>query len=216
MMKIYLRAFAYTILITMISISVAYSQDETGSFVFEGRARNYLVYLPQNFQSNMPVVLNLHGWSWTTGGHANYTLMHEVADTSGFIVVYPEGSTADGYAGWNNGYRNEPSSPTDTTSNDVGFISALIDTLHAHYAIDLSRVYSCGFSMGGIMTYRLAIELGHRFAAIASVAGKLNDVSGNLGDPLRPYPPYSIFTEQQTIGSCMDQDTVILGPLWRL
>ncbi|MCH7733494.1 MAG: T9SS type A sorting domain-containing protein [Candidatus Marinimicrobia bacterium] len=76
----------------------------------------------------------------------------------------------------------------NTTVNDVGFISALIDTLKVHYDIDLSRVYCCGYSLGGEMTYRLAIELGYRFAAVASVTGLINDVSGNLGDPIRPIP----------------------------
>jgi polyhydroxybutyrate depolymerase len=99
----------------------------------------------------MPVVLNLHGFTWTTDDHANNTLMHEFADTSGFIVVYPEGSYSSGQPGWNNGLRNHSFGHTDTTANDVGFISALIDTLDAHYDIDLSRVYSCGFSMGGPM-----------------------------------------------------------------
>ena len=119
-------------LITMISITVVYSQDERGSFEFEGRTRTYFVYLPQNFQSNMPVVLNLHGHTFSATGHSDMTLMHEFADTSGFIVAYPQGSSFDGLSGWNNGLRQH--GPTDTTSNDVGFISALIDTL------DLSRL----------------------------------------------------------------------------
>ena len=41
------------------------AQLQTGSFEFEGRARNYEVYLPQNFQSNMPVVISLHVYTET-------------------------------------------------------------------------------------------------------------------------------------------------------
>jgi len=161
-----------------------------GSFEFEDRVRNYDVYLPQNYQPGirLPVVLNLHGYSWSTAEHAAYSLMQEYADTSGFIVVYPEGSYYNQVSGWNNGLRCVGFGQVDTTSNDVGFISALIDTLKSDYDIDLTRVYSCGFSQGGEMTYRLFIELGHRFAAVASVAGKLNSVSGTIGAPLRPVP----------------------------
>ena len=168
---------------------IFYAQIVEGSFEFEENIRQFDVYLPNNFQPGMKVVLNLHGYGWTPATHANYTKMHEYADTTDFIVVYPKGSIAsNGVTGWNNGLRNHPFGITDTTANDAGFISALIDTLKSHYNIDLNRVYCCGFSMGGEMTYRLSIEYGHRFAAFASVAGKFNDVSGNLGTPIRPFP----------------------------
>ncbi len=168
-----------------------YAQDYSGSFYFEGKLRHYNVYLPQDFQANMPVILNLHGYGtiWTIENHAKYTFMHDIADTSGFIVVYPGGSVApNGRPGWNNGLRDHPFGQTDTTSNDVGFLLTLIDTLFAHYSIDLSQVYCCGFSMGGEMTYRMAIEVGNRFAAFASVSGKINDGSAGAGTPAGPYP----------------------------
>ena len=74
------------------------AQMQTGSFEFEGRTRNYEVYLPQNFQSNMPVVISLHGYG-TIQWYKNYTLLHEFADTSGFITVYPAAINN----GWNAG-----------------------------------------------------------------------------------------------------------------
>ena len=166
------------------SFSTLNAQLQTGSFVFEGRTRNYEVYLPQNFQSNMPVVISLHGYTETIQWYKDYTLLHEFADTAGFITVYPAAIDRS----WNSGLIAPGSPPIDTTVDDVGFISVLIDTLVAHYNIDLSRVYCCGYSLGGEMTYRLAIELGYRFAAVASVTGLINDVSGNLGDPIRPLP----------------------------
>ena len=166
------------------SFSNLNAQRQTGNFVFEGRTRNYEVYLPQNFQSNMPVVISLHGYTETIQWYKDYTLLHEFADTAGFITVYP---AAIGQS-WNSGLIAPGWPHIDTTVNDVGFISALIDILIEDYDIDITRVYCTGFSLGGEMTYRLAIELGYRFAAVASVAGLINDVSGNLGDPIRPFP----------------------------
>ncbi|MCH7763397.1 MAG: hypothetical protein IIB95_06595, partial [Candidatus Marinimicrobia bacterium] len=168
------------------------AQMQTGSFEFEGRTRNYEVYLPQNFQSNMPVVISLHGYGSTIQWYKNYTLLHEFADTSGFITVYPAAIDQS----WNSGLIGI--GYIDTTVNDVGFISALIDTLKVHYDIDLSRVYCCGYSLGAEMTYRLAIELGYRFAAVASVAGLINDVTGNLGGPIRPIPILHIHGTEDT------------------
>jgi len=155
----------------LFSSHICYAQLQNGSFVFEGRTRSYKVFLPQHFHSNMPVVFNLHGYTLDAQWQMDYTLMNDVADTAGFIVVYPNAV----YPGFNGGLVGYPGlPPINTTINDVGFISALIDTLEAHFDIDMNRVYSCGLSLGGIMTYRLACELGHRFAAVASVAGVLH------------------------------------------
>jgi polyhydroxybutyrate depolymerase len=183
-----IRKQSLPILIILIQFLTAetYSQDFSGSFVFEGRMRTYDVYLPDNYKPNMPLVLNLHGSGVGKGKQASYTSMHEYADEYGFIIVYPEGSMGS-EINWNNGVI-DPEYITDSTANDIGFISALIDTIDSKYDIDLNRIYSCGWSMGGIMTHRLAIELGHRFAAVASVAGKLNTVIGNIGKPIRAFP----------------------------
>ena len=55
--------------------------------------------------------------------------------------------------------------------DDVGFINALIDTLNENFSIDPERIYACGFSNGGFMSHKLACQLSHRIAAIASVGG---------------------------------------------
>jgi len=166
------------------SQSTLYSQVQTGSFKFEGRGRNYEVYLPQNFKPNMPVVISLHGYTESIEWYKTYTLLHEIADTAGFITVYPAAIDQR----WNSGLISPGWPVIDTSVNDVGFISALIDTLEAHYDIDMSRVYCCGFSLGGEMTYKLAGELGHRFAAFASITGLLNDNSAITCKPVRAFP----------------------------
>jgi polyhydroxybutyrate depolymerase len=184
-MKIYLKFYIFSILFTMCSLTEIFSQLQTSSFEFEGRNRYYKVFLPQNFQPNMPVVFNLHGYTLNAQWQINYTLMNNVADTAGFIAVYPDAV----YPGFNGGLVGYPElPPIDTTINDVGFISVLIDTLAAHYNIDMNRVYCCGLSLGGIMTYRLACELNHRFAAVASVTGVLTDISGTNCNPMHPIP----------------------------
>jgi polyhydroxybutyrate depolymerase len=187
LIKSFLMKKSFIVLVYSTILAQVYAQDYSGSFYFEGKLRQYNVYLPQDFHSNQPVILNLHGYSWTISRHASYTFMHEIADTTGFIVVYPAGSKAPNRKlGWNTGLRDHPFGQTDTTSNDVGFLLALIDTLFAHYSIDLSQVYCCGFSMGGEMTYRMAIEAGNRFSAFASVSGKINDGSAGAGTPAGP------------------------------
>jgi polyhydroxybutyrate depolymerase len=72
--------------------------------------------------------------------------------------------------------------------DDVGFLSALIDTINRDYHINLRRVYSTGMSNGGFMSYRLACELSHRIAAIASVTGSMTDSMRTNCHSVRPVP----------------------------
>jgi polyhydroxybutyrate depolymerase len=95
------------------------------------------------------------------------TEFNQVADTAGFIVAYPQARTNKA---WNSGINSSKEYPTGK-ENDVAFISAMLDSLISHHDIDVSRIYCCGFSNGGFMTFKLGCELGDRLAAIGSVGG---------------------------------------------
>lgn len=69
--------------------------------------------------------------------------------------------------------------------DDVGFLSALMDTLMADYSIDTNRIYATGLSNGAFMSYRLACEESNKIAAIAPVAGSMNV---NICNPERKVP----------------------------
>jgi len=175
-------SFVGILMLLLICPRPASSQWQMHSLEHDGMARYYGVFLPQDFQPNMPMVVSVHGYSETFEWYRDYTVMHEHADTAGFVLVYPLGH---GRA-WNSGGVD---TRTIYDVDDVGFISEIIDTVHANYNVDLQRVYCCGFSNGGEMTYRLACELGQRFAAVASVAGCLSDIADNAPwYPLRPMP----------------------------
>ena len=176
-----------TTILSIFVLTITYISDaqmQAGSFEFEGRIRDYEVYLPQNFEANMPLIISLHGYTETIAWYKAYTLLHETGDTARFITVYP----APIDKSWNSGLIAPGWPVIDTNVNDVGFISALIDTLKTHYDINMSRIYCCGFSLGGEMTYKLTGELGHRFAAVASVAGLINEKSAITCNPVRPFP----------------------------
>ena len=168
-----------TFIVLIFAQSISYAQIETGSFAFGGLTREYAVFLPQNYQPNMPVVISLHGAGGTMQNNMDRTLMNEYADTAGFIVVYAQASGPLWNIGWTGG-------PVDV--DDVGFISAMIDTLDVLYNIDMARIYCTGFSNGAAMTYRLAAELTHRFAAVAPIANTLLDDIAFTWNPIHPIP----------------------------
>jgi len=162
------KIYHTTILMVTVIIlaSTAFGQVEYGSFVFDGYDRDYIVFLPDNFEPGLPLVFSLHGYYSSAEWQMNNTLMNQVADTANFVVVYPNAINTV----WNSGINDNPDWPAPTV-DDVAFISALIDTIHARYQINLNRVYSCGVSNGGLMSFRLAGDLNDRINKIASVVG---------------------------------------------
>jgi polyhydroxybutyrate depolymerase len=159
------------------------AQLTTNTWNFGGVARQYLTYVPASYNGSMPVpvVFCLHGLGDNMNNFYNIG-MKFVADTANFIVVVPQALNAP-FVGtaWNSG-AGLNGFTLNGSVDDVGFIGAIIDTLIANYNIDQRRVFSCGFSMGGFMSQRLACELNGRIAAVASVAGTIgNTLTCNPG-----------------------------------
>lgn len=137
---------------------------------YNGDEWRYLVYLPSDYDSEKkyPLVLNFHGILMNTNQQMIYSQMNVVAEHEKFIVVYPQGRARI----WNTGIG---SFCYKGGRDDVGFVNALLDSLINHYSIATDSVYAAGMSLGGYFSYRLACELGHRLAAIASVTGVMSD-----------------------------------------
>lgn len=156
----------------------------TGTLTHDGLLRNYRLYLPPANTSGeaLPLVFNFHGFGSNAAQQEFYSGMNMVADTAGFFVCYPNGVGNAWNVGWEFG----------SAADDVGFTAALIDELSENYNIDPERVYACGMSNGGFMSYRLACELNGRVAAIASVTGSM--VPGYIGtcNPGRAVPVLEI------------------------
>lgn len=144
--------------------------------------RNYLLYVPAAYDGTeeWPLVLNLHGGFNDRFVQMWNSRMNLVADTAQFLVAYPEGHLQEDGRVWNT--QEQPTLP-----DDVAYLSRLIDTLTANYAINPARIYSSGFSMGGEMSYLLGCNIPDQVAAIASVSGTTltdNDWTCTAGQPL--------------------------------
>jgi polyhydroxybutyrate depolymerase len=135
--------------------------------------RRYIVYTPKSYANNpdkkYPLVLNFHGGGMTAREQMLYTQMNKAADQFDFIVVYPQGLGNAGKQDWNVGFGTSYQDGTD----DVGFTESLLNQLEKNLRIDSSRIYATGLSRGGFFAHRLAAELSHRIAAIASVGASL-------------------------------------------
>ncbi|MFT7251230.1 MAG: polyhydroxybutyrate depolymerase [Flavobacterium sp.] len=176
-----------TILLLLIGFSFTISAQQTidGSIMHDGIQRDYILYIPAIYDGNtdVPLVLNFHGFGSNANEQMHYGDFRDIADTEGFLLVHPEGTLLNGEQHWNVGNFT-----TGSTADDVGFTEALIDQLANLYAINLDRVYSTGMSNGGFMSFLLACQLSEKIAAIASVTGSMTPYTYDACSTQHPTP----------------------------
>ncbi|MCU0460997.1 MAG: hypothetical protein MUF36_03110 [Bacteroidales bacterium] len=208
------RSFAFLkvlFILNLLPLAVNAVANKKASFIHNNLERNFQIHIPPLYNGyiQLPLVIALHG----RGGNGESMILltrkgfNKLADKEGFIVVYPDGIEQN----WNDGRMDEEANDRAHRENidDVGFISALIDSMIKDYQTDSKRVYVTGISNGAIMSYRLACELSHKISAIAPVDGNIPNLLihecsprmpvpvlaiNNIDDPLVPYEGGYIYT----------------------
>ena len=153
---------------------------------FGGKERQYTLHLPPGDDGSepLPVILNLHGFTSGMRQEDAVSNLPEMGGKRGYAVVTPQALTAQvPVAGgadqpfWNIIPLVAPAVDTATTqpvagtTDDLGFLTALLDTVEGEHCIDTAREYVTGISLGGAMTEAMACENDGRFAAVAPIAG---------------------------------------------
>lgn len=177
-----------TLTTILLLILTAFTFAQTGtmisnSFQHNGETREYKLYVPASYDGNtaVPLVFNLHGYTSNMDQQILYGDFRLIADTANFLVVHPNG-TLDGGG---NRFWNAFAAPG---VDDIGFLSTLIDTINNDYNLNLNRIYSCGMSNGGYMSYELACQLGNRITAVASVTGTMTTARMTACNAPKPTP----------------------------
>jgi len=182
-----------------------FAQGDTLTFSFsdQGYDRSYIVYVPEAYDGTeeWPVVFNFHGYSINGSVQMLWTGMNAVADTAHFLLVYPDGllmrntnpALAPQGPGWNAGSDSDTIFFSTQPVDEATFVSNLIDEVAANFNVDLRRVYTTGWSNGGMQSTVLACELSDRIAAAAPI--------GAAGDEGRPCNPERIMPILYTHGT---------------
>lgn len=178
-----------TLLLLTICASLYGNAQQTinGTIQHGGITRSYILYIPAIYSPGNPVplILNFHGYTSNSTQQMYYGDFRGIADTANFIVVHPMGTLdGSGQTYWNADWGG--------TVDDIGFTSALIDSIAMNYSINQNRIYSTGMSNGGFMSYTLACSLSNRIAAIASVTGSMNYNQNLSCSPQHPVPVMEI------------------------
>ena len=119
----------------------------------EGTVRRYLVHAPASYtpDKKYPLVVVFHGQPGAAEDMVGLTKMNDVADANGFLVVYPQNVT------------------------DSDAVSDLLDHFGPKWNVDPKQIHVAGFSRGGSLVYRLAIEMPGRFGSVAPVSASHNE-----------------------------------------
>ncbi len=179
----------------------------TDSIFFQNMYRSYILHLPPAYDGNtyLPLVMGLHGGGPGDGlDLMEKTSFDELGDSEGFITLYPNGVFHD----WADGRGVTDSEMAGI--DDLGFLTALLDSLQQTYLIDPQRIYVWGPSNGGMMTQRLACEASQRFAAFASI---ISSLPIPLDASCSPTTPVSMLLMNGTEDNWVPYDGGPLGPL---
>ncbi len=140
--------------------------NQTVNITVGGETRSYRLYVPKGYESNLPLVIAMHGAGESMDNQS--PRFNEIADTAKFIIAYPQGKQiyfpvfGGNTTGWD---------ASGEDNADAAFLRAIIDDLAGEYQIDRKRVYCCGFSNGGMNTYAMSNACSDVFAAFASISG---------------------------------------------
>lgn len=173
------------------------------SFRFGGTERRYVAYVSTRAQRRMrarkrvPVVTMLHGATGTGERFLAISGWREKADQEGLIAVFP---SSRAYLVDEDGNRrrstrwaaykleDEIDERVVPPADDVGFLRRVIGDVVAVNRVNRGRVWLSGFSDGGSMCMRAAMELTRLIRAFGCNAGSVASARARVtrGAPHRP------------------------------
>ena len=174
----------FSLLIFIFLYKISLSQGFISQTInYDGNNREYELYIPENYSDSnvVPLLFNFHGGNGTTSDQIYLSDMRSLADENNFIIVYPQAiadPTDDGSLNWI--FKG------DSDHDDIYFIESIIDELSSQYSIDLSRVYACGYSLGGEFVYELLCRLNNKIAAGVVVARTMGQYQYENCNPEHP------------------------------
>ncbi|MGY4098750.1 alpha/beta hydrolase family esterase [Nocardia sp. R16R-3T] len=147
--------------------------------------------------TSVPLLVAEHGNASNAKDFEQVSGWTPYAATHGFIVAYPQGNANNQVLNPGNGLvGNDWEFQQD--SIDVTFLRQVVADIEATWCIDTTRVYSSGWSDGGLMSQRLACDASDVFADVTSWEGADPTLPNptlrypSTGSPCNPARPISV------------------------
>jgi len=143
-----------------------------------GLNREYIIDIPSNYNPNNPYKL-VFAWHWRDGRASNvandgYYGFKNLANNTAIFVA------PDRYSASDNGWPN-------TNGRDLDFARAMLNEFKNEFCIDEDRVFSAGWSYGGMMSFAVGREMGDSIRAIAPASGALFTSFNDSGLPVAAF-----------------------------
>jgi polyhydroxybutyrate depolymerase len=156
--------------------------------------RVYRVYRPATAKPGAPMVVVLHGGGQSMGkifsGPGGTRQWTQIADREGAILLAPNATqlqTGDARSD-NQTWNDLRTAGTPKHVDDVAFIAQMVRAETTRQQTNAQRVFITGSSNGGMMTFRMLIELPELFAAGAVFIANMPAELASLAQPKRPTP----------------------------
>ena len=154
--------------------------------------REWYVHVPKSVATHpdtpVPLVFVPHGYTCTGELCVRNADWYRVADEYGFVAVFPtallgtiQGSSPEvgvlptncPLPAWN--VYDDPDKP-----DEFRFFQHMLNDVCAHHAIDRTRVFASGTSMGNLMVQYLALKKPQWLTAIAPTSGIIHMIGGEI------------------------------------
>lgn len=141
-------------------------QQFTGPLAANPTGVGMYVYKPTQLATPTPLIIAMHYCSGTAQAYFSGTALASLADTHGYIVVYPNAPTAGGC--WD---VHTNATLTHNGGGDSIAIASMVRYAIANWGIDSTRVFATGTSSGAMMTSVLMGAYPDLFAAGSLYSG---------------------------------------------
>ena len=153
-----------------------------------GKKINYWLFTPQNRETNMPMIVYLHG-SHSQGDDINLVLNEDFCrivsngefDDVPAYILFPQ--LPSSYKGWGNMQYE---------------LIELIDAFSSDYAVNKRNISLVGFSLGGTATINIATAYPGYFSKIAPIAGGSKNMDANI-NALKNTPVWAFVGSEDVI-----------------
>lgn len=180
----FVSATAIFLLLALIFLAMLLSRSFFGgknySLSVDNLDREYKVHLPKGYKEKdkYPLVIVLHGLGDSPALVELNSGFSKKANQEKFIALYPKGTGKK--LSWNAKFCCGDALKNKV--NDVKFVDSIIRKVEKDYPVDTSQIFIVGFSNGGMMAYRLAVELPY-VKAMGIIAGTIGSNKNKIDSP---------------------------------
>jgi poly(hydroxyalkanoate) depolymerase family esterase len=142
----------------------------SGSYTAAAGSRVYSGYVPSTYKQGtaVPLVVVLHGCTQSSDIMRQLTRFDQLAETKGFIAVFPEQPQSANYQKCWNFFQD---AHMHRGAGEPSLIAGITHSVRQQYTIDPHRTYVAGLSAGGAMASVMATTYPDLYAAAGVGSG---------------------------------------------